>query len=192
MEKKNETRQVYIVISQTGTVLSRILKRITGAEYNHASISLSGDLRTMYSFGRMNPYNPFWGGFVMESPYSGTFRRFSETKAVVLVVDIREEQYRALSRTLEEMWAKRRLYRYNFIGIVLAYFQIKRKRANCFYCSEFVGEILLQGGVDGMEQLASTIVQPIHFLSLPHTQVYSGKLREYVYRGECSGTVNPA
>ena len=64
----NQNRQLYIVISQTGTLLSRILKQITGAEYNHASISLSRDLERMYSFGRRHPYNPFWGGFVIESP----------------------------------------------------------------------------------------------------------------------------
>lgn len=34
-------KQIFIVITQTGTMLSRILKRITGAEYNHASLSLS-------------------------------------------------------------------------------------------------------------------------------------------------------
>lgn len=34
----NQNKQLYIVISQTGTLLSRILKQITGAEYNHASI----------------------------------------------------------------------------------------------------------------------------------------------------------
>ena len=52
----NQNRQLYIVISQTGTLLSRILKQITGAEYNHASISLSRDLERMYSFGRRHPY----------------------------------------------------------------------------------------------------------------------------------------
>ena len=56
----NQNRQLYIVISQTGTLLSRILKQITGAEYNHASISLPRDLERMYSFGRRHPYNPFW------------------------------------------------------------------------------------------------------------------------------------
>lgn len=40
----NQNRQLYIVISQTGTLLSRILKQIIGEEYNHASISLSRDL----------------------------------------------------------------------------------------------------------------------------------------------------
>ena len=89
-------KQLYIVISQTGTVLSRILKLITGAEYNHASISLSRDLEQMYSFGRRNPYNPFWGGFVKESPHTGTFKRFSNTKAVVLAVEISEERYKEI------------------------------------------------------------------------------------------------
>ena len=85
-------KQIFIVITQTGTMLSRILKRITGAEYNHASLSLSQDLTRMYSFGRMHPYNPFWGGFVIESPHAGTFRRFSDTTAIILAVEITEER----------------------------------------------------------------------------------------------------
>ena len=89
-------KQIFIVISQTGTVLSRILKRVTGAEYNHASLSLSPDLKKMYSFGRRHPYNPFWGGFVIESPHAGTLRRFSNTTAVILAVEITEERYAAL------------------------------------------------------------------------------------------------
>jgi len=86
-------KQIYIVVSQTGTILSRILKRITGAEYNHASLSFSPDLLTMYSFGRMHPYNPVWGGFVKESPNSGTFKRFSGTRVVVLSITVSQEKY---------------------------------------------------------------------------------------------------
>lgn len=98
-------KQIFIVITQTGTMLSRILKRITGAEYNHASLSLSQDLTRMYSFGRRHPYNPFWGGFVIESPHAGTFRRFSDTTAIILAVEITEERYAALEATLEAIAA---------------------------------------------------------------------------------------
>ena len=93
MDSKKQTRQLYIVLSQTGTLLSRLIRYITGAEYNHASISMSEDLEKMYSFGRIHPYNPFWRGFVVESPHTGTFKRFSDTKAKILVVDIDEERY---------------------------------------------------------------------------------------------------
>lgn len=174
-------KQLYIVITQTGTLLSRILRYITGAEYNHASISLSKDLEKMYSFGRRSPYNPFWGGFVIESPHTGTFKRFSDTRAIVLSVTVSEEQHMELTNMLEDMWKRRKEYRYNFVGLCLAYFHITWKRENYFYCSEFVGELLIKGRVNGVECLPSSVIQPIHFLRLPHTQLYCGKLREYVW-----------
>ena len=124
----NQNRQLYIVISQTGTLLSRILKQITGAEYNHASISLSRDLERMYSFGRRHPYNPFWGGFVIESPRTGTFKRFSETKVLVLSVSVTEEQHAELKEMLDVMWKRRRKYSYNYIGLCLAYFHVVWKQ----------------------------------------------------------------
>ena len=172
-------KQIFIVISQTGTVLSRILKRVTGAEYNHASLSLSPDLKKMYSFGRRHPYNPFWGGFVIESPHAGTFRRFSNTTAVILAVEITEERYAALETTLEAMWARREQFSYNLLGLLLAFFRVLWKRSNCYYCSEFVEDMLLQAEVRGAGELRARIVQPIHFLKLPHTRLYTGRLRDY-------------
>ena len=109
------SKTVYIVISQTGTALSRILKFITGAKYNHASISLEPDLSTMYSFGRTNPYNPFHGGFVTESPNYGTFKRFSGTKVEVLSIAVSEGQYINLGQMLEGMAKNKKRYHYNYL-----------------------------------------------------------------------------
>ena len=68
--------KIYVVLTYTGTVLSRFVKLFTKGEYSHVSISLDENLEEMYSFGRINPYIPFWGGFVQESPHYGTFKRF--------------------------------------------------------------------------------------------------------------------
>ena len=175
----NRTKKIYIVITQTGTLLSRVLKLISGAEYNHASISLAADLRTMYSFGRLNPYNPFWGGFVEESPQTGTFLRFSETRAMVLSVSVSPEQYDAIRDQLIRMMHQRRLYRYNYIALGMAALGICYTKEDCFYCSEFVREMLEEGRVSGCEQLDS-IVHPMHFLELPDAHlIYRGRLREY-------------
>ena len=95
-----EEKSVYIVLSQTGTIFSRILKLFTGAKYNHSSISLFPSLETMYSFGRLNPYNPFIGGFVREGINIGTFKRFNKTTAVVLKINVREEKYEGLKNFL--------------------------------------------------------------------------------------------
>ena len=83
-----ESQQIYIVLSQTGTILSRILHLITKKEYNHSSISMNRELTQMYSFGRRNPYNPISAGFVRESPHFGTFKRFSETNVAVLSLTV--------------------------------------------------------------------------------------------------------
>lgn len=178
MESVNQTKQLYIVISQTGTLLSRLLKLITRAEYNHASLSVSADLNQMYSFGRLHPYNPFWGGFVKESPYKGTFKRFHNTKVVVISVEINEKQYMEICDYLEWMYLEKEKYHYNYLGLFLAAFHIKYAKSNCYYCSEFVKDILIKGKVNGANCLLA-IVKPIHFLQIPHKQIYCGILKEY-------------
>ena len=172
-------QHVYIVISQTGTLLSRIIKLVTKAEYNHASISLVPDLDVMYSFGRKNPYNPFWGGFVKESPRWGTFKRFSRTRIMVLDLAVTQEQYREIQNRINTISANREYYHYNYLGLYLAAFRVPYHQKRCYYCSEFVNHLLARSQVQGAKNTRS-IVQPMHFLSLPEAkQVYSGLLIDY-------------
>ncbi len=173
------SKTVYIVISQTGTALSRILKFITGAKYNHASLSLVSNLSTMYSFGRTHPYNPFHGGFVIESPHHGTFKRFSGTKVEVLSVAVSEGQYINLRQMLEAMSKNKKRYHYNYLGLFLAGAKIHYKQANSYYCSEFVKEMLVRNGIRGAREL-DDIIEPMQFLTLPNANhVYSGKLKDF-------------
>ena len=181
---KEMSRTIYVVISQTGTILSRILKVITGAKYNHASLSLVPDLETMYSFGRLHPYNPVHGGCVEESPHSGTFKRFRNTKVTVLSIAVTDEQYRALKEKLESMLENKDRYHYNYVGLFLAGVKIPYHQRRCYYCSEFVKEMLVRHGIRGADQLAS-IVEPMHFLQLPDANyVYCGKLRDFAKKFE--------
>lgn len=182
--------QIYLVISQTGTLLSRILKAVTGAEYNHISLSLSPDLKRMYSFGRRHAYNPFWAGFVVESPHTGTFKRFSKTKAVVLALPVSKEAYQAISLLIQRMLFQQAVYHYNYLGLLFAAAHIRYRKKHCYYCSEFVKEILLQVQVDGSEQLAP-IVQPIHFMEIPGGEkIYCGYLCDYP-AGSAAGPHSP-
>ena len=73
-------KKIYIVLTYTGTILSKIVKMYTRREFSHVSIALDEDLDQMYSFGRINAYNPFWAAFVQEGIDKGTFKRFKKTK----------------------------------------------------------------------------------------------------------------
>ncbi len=183
-----ETEKVYIVLSQTGTLLSRILKAITHAPYNHSSISLDGDLGTMYSFGRVNPYNPFVGSFVQESPMWGTFKRFKDTRVMVLEFEVSREKRAELGRVLGDMLRERARYHYNYLGLFLAAIRVHREKKNCYYCSEFVKAMAERLGLDGVEAIPP-IVKPIHFLGLTHKTVYVGRLQDYMaFRTDAVGT----
>lgn len=171
-------KKIYIVLTQTGTITSRIIKFLTGAKYNHSSISLNPDLKLMYSFGRINPYNAFRGGFVHESSDFGTFKRFSNTKAIVLEIEVDDETHKSITDTLEAMYESRNEYHYNYLGLWAAAFRIHRTKDNCFYCSEMIKEILIKHNIEGADKLPS-IVHPMDFCSIPHNIVYDGLLREY-------------
>lgn len=173
------TESIYIVITQTGTILSRLLKHITHADYNHVSISADPTLRLMYSFGRKNAYNPFWGGFVKESPHFGTFKRFSETEALVLSLPVSKETKEKIEARLSEMYQNRREYRYDTLGLLLAWIKILYVRQNTYYCSSFVRDFLKEFDLVD-DSIFSKFPKPIEFLQLQGGEViYQGKLRLY-------------
>ncbi len=179
MTNQNQEREIYIVISQTGAIMSRILKGVTKAEYNHVSLSLDKRLRTMYSFGRLHAYNPWIGGFVMESPHWGTFKRFQKTQAIVMSVPVTEEQYEAMDAFLQQMYSEKQKYHYNYLGVMLALFSVVYRNENCYYCSEFVRDTLDRFEVVDAECFEQ-IVKPQDFLSVcGENVVFSGKLQNY-------------
>lgn len=170
---------LYIVLSQTGTMLSRVLHWITKAEYNHVSISLSKDIEPMYSFGRRHPYNPIWGGFVKESKYAGTFKRFKKTDALVMEVPVTKEQYRDVKQYIDNMYAQKEMYKYNTTGLFLGALHMDYHPQNAYYCSSFVKEVLYENGILGMEDCVP-IMQPAHFYELfSKYEIYKGKLQKY-------------
>ncbi len=172
-------KPIYIVMSQTGTVLSRILKVLTHKDYNHASISLYDDLHIMYSFGRINPYNPFIGGFVKESADFGTFKRFGNTKIIVIKAYLSNAEFEKLDRLINLMQKNPKAYGYNYLGLYLAALKIPYRAQNKYYCSEFVKEILINHNVKGAKELKE-IVHPMSFLNLPETQrVFEGRLKDF-------------
>lgn len=179
MEQNEKLKSVYVVISQTGTVLSRILKLITHKEYNHSSISFEDDLSVMYSFGRKNPYYPFWGGFVKESASFGTFKRFYKTQIIVIEFLVPKSKYIQAQQLIEKMLENPKEYKYNYLGLILAAVKINLQRKNYYYCSEFVRDMLVLLGISDSDKLCG-VIHPMRFLSMPRAvEIYKGKLHDY-------------
>lgn len=169
-------KKIYIILTYTGTILSRIVKIYTRKEYSHVSISLDRDLNQMYSFGRLNPYNPFLGGFVHEGIDRGTFKRFKNTKTKIYSMEIDEEKYERLEEIIENIQQKKKLYKFNVIGLIAVALNVRIKREKCFYCAEFVKYVLEQSEVVELPE----IIKPDDFNKLNGlNEVYIGKLQDY-------------
>lgn len=174
-----DKKKIYIVLTYSGTVLSKIIRAYTGEDYSHVSIALDKDLEEMYSFGRLNPYNPLHAGFVHEELLSGTFNRFKRTTTEILSIAVSDSQYEEIKQILEDFKANAETYHFNIIGLFAVGFNLKYTRKNYYYCAEFVKYVIERAKLN-LE--LPEIVKPMDFYKLDKMNLeYKGILRDYVF-----------
>lgn len=170
-------KRIYLILTYSGTILSRIIKIYTRDEFAHVSISLDEELNQMYSFGRLNPYNPFIGGFVHEGINIGTFKRFRKTQTAVYSIMISDEQYKKIKETIKFIRECPIAYKFNIIGLFGAGFNIRIHMRHSFYCAEFVKYLLEKARV---KNNLPEIIKPEDFKRLDNIRLeYKGSLCEY-------------
>lgn len=167
-------KKIYLVLTYSGTMPSKIIKYYTKKKYSHISISLDKELNKMYSFGRINPYIWFIGGFIHENINKGTFKRFKNTQAKICVLQVSDIQYERLQILINEFESHKKDYRFNIIGVIAVAFKKKIKRRNYFYCAEFVKYALEQASINVN---LPNIVKPQDFEN--SMVCYEGKLKDY-------------
>ena len=175
MEEKS--KKIYIILTYTGTFLSKIIRIYTKAEYSHVSLSLDRELNKMYSFGRLRPYNPFVGGFVHEGINRGTFKRFKNTKAEIYSINVTNKQYNKIKCQIKEIENNKDEYKFNRLGLFLTALNYRYTKEKSFYCSEFV-KYLIEGANIDLD--LPDIVKPIDFKEIMELEfLYKGILKNY-------------
>lgn len=170
-------KKIYIVLTYTGTILSKIIKAYTGMKYCHVSISLDKELKQMYSFGRLNAYNPFIGGFVHESINSGTFKRFKNTIARIYSLNLTEVQYNTIKNKIIKIHQDKEIYTFNIIGLFATGFNLKYRKKNSYYCAEFVKYLL---DIPDLNLNLPDLIKPNDFQKIDNLELtYSGILKQY-------------
>lgn len=174
-----EKKQVYILFTDTGSVLNNLIKMYTKAPYNHTSIAFDIELKELYSFGRIYPSNPFIAGFVKEDIHSGTFARFSETNFSLYSFEVDEHTFKRMKDVIREFERNKKKYRYNFIGLfgVMANRPIERQYA--YFCSQFVATVFQRSGIEIFDK-PPALIRPDDFIKSGKLKyLYHGKLRDY-------------
>lgn len=169
--------EVYIVLTDTGTLLTKMIKQVTKQPLNHASIAFTKELDTAVSFGRKSVNNPFIGGFVKEDMKG---KLFAVATCAIYSCTVSEFEYEQMKQVVQQIEQQQQNYKYNFIGLfgVLLNKRIDRKRA--FFCSEFVSTILNIGGIS-IKNKPACLVKPGDFMDCKDFRlVYQGQLSSYL------------
>lgn len=158
-----------------------MIKLYTNTDYSHVSLSLNRELTEVYSFGRKNPRNPLFAGFVKEDINTGTFELFRDTNCQVYSLSVSEEEYRRIVTEINHFHSRKDEYHYSLIGLLAAAINVPLERENFYFCSQFVSHLLKTAGIELFKQPCG-LVRPCHFLNAPRlTLEYEGKLLDYPY-----------
>lgn len=171
--------EVYIVLTDTGTWLTKLIKCFTKRPLNHASISFSKDLKETYSFGRKHPNNPFIGGFVQED-FNG--KLFRCATCAIYRCNVSPSDFKKMEQCLKQIENHKHDYKYNFIGLFGVLLNKEIRRKNAFFCSQFVATILKNGGIT-LNNKPAGLIEPSDFAENEATQlVYAGQLHTYLLK----------
>jgi hypothetical protein len=170
---------IYIVLTQTNTVVSRLIKLNTKNPYNHVSISFDKDLTNMYSFGRYFTSNPVLAGFIKENAKKGLYKIKPKTQCCIYEVVTLKESYEKLEKFINEYKKNWLRHRFNFLGVVSLFFNLPFRRKYKRFCAEFVSEALHVSGIYETK-ISYALARPhdFHFVKNAN-KIYEGLLKDY-------------
>lgn len=165
---------IYILLTNTGSVLTRLIKWYTGDPLNHASLVFDVQLKEIYSFGRKSPGNPFIGGFVEEDLQG---RLFGGASCALYRCTVSTLVYEQMRKRVEQMLNEKQRYKYNLLGLFGVMLNLKLERQYAYFCSQFVASVFEENGIN-LTGKPSALVTPGDLAQSPSLRL--------IYRGEVS------
>lgn len=174
-----QSYSIYVLLTDTGTLFTRMIKLFTKVPLNHASISFDRGLTEVYSFGRKQQNNPWIGGFVKENMSS---KMFGQAACAVYRCTVSKTTYEQIHNHIREIEKNEHLYRYNFIGLFGVLFNKRIHRKNAYFCTQFVATVLKENGIE-VSCKPPDLVTPADIEQAPTLSlVYRGCLQDYLDR----------
>ena len=171
-------KKIYILLTKSTTICSKMVHLATKSEYTHAAISLDKNFDRLYTFSRKYKHLLLPAGFVVESAYDGIMGDSDDMNCAVYELTITNHSYKKLVRLFRHMDYHKDKYRYSILGLHMCYFNKKYERKGYYFCSQFVHHALTHAGA--IEKTAdSSLVRPMDFRELPEVkEIFKGNIRQ--------------
>ncbi|MGM9948331.1 hypothetical protein [Floccifex sp.] len=135
-------KSIYILLTKSDTYVSKAIKFVTKDTYTHASISFEKNLQPLYSFSRKYVNLPLPAGLRIEPLTAGFYKKYKEIPCALYELKVEENVYQNAKEEVETMMKTSNTYHFNLLGLFLCKLNIPFHREKCYFCSEFVSEIL--------------------------------------------------
>ncbi len=158
-------KRIYILLTRTKSVPSRIVGLFTRSVYTHAAIAFENDPGVFYSFSRLRENFPLPGGLTEEQTDRGFLGAHKESLCRLMCLEVPDKVAERAQNRVARMIKNRALFRYSLLGCVACHFGIAHRRRGYYFCSQFVGEILEKSGAAFFEKDTS-LLKPHDFLHI--------------------------
>lgn len=159
-------KTIYILLTKSDTYVSKVISLLTKDRYTHASISFEEDLQPLYSFSRKFVYSPLPAGLRNEPLTEGFFKKYDQIPCALYELHVKDEVYQLARQEVERMMCEAPRYRFSVMGLLLCRLNIPFHRKYCYFCSEFVSEILRRSKALHLPKDAS-LMRPNDYTKIP-------------------------
>ena len=173
-------KAIYILLTKSETILSRLVHLITADDYTHVSISFDQELQEMYSSSRKNGRTMFPAGPCRESLRGGYYERHQHIPCAVYKLTVSDETYDDVRWEVEWIMANSARCHFNILGLLLCRLNIPFHREKHFFCSQFVSEVLTRSRAVRLPK-DTTLMRPSDYMRLPELVcMFRGRISEYI------------
>lgn len=179
-------KTIYILLTRSSTILSKMVHFVTDDTYTHASIAFDENLKTLYTSSRKNGRTLFPAGPCTESLNSGYYKRHDKIPCAVYELRVSDEAYEKAKQEVEQIMEEADQYHFNIIGLLLCQLNIPYHRKHYFFCSQFVSEVLQRSQAVALPKDTS-LMKPSDYMRLPDLMCrFQGYISELVVQNQIS------
>ncbi len=135
-------KDIYILLTRTGTIPAKIIHVFKGGTFTHTSLSLTPSTDCLYSYARRKINNPLVAGFIIENIHTEVFARYPDCHCALYRLFVSDEAYARMQNEITHYKNNYKKAKYNFIGMIPLALGIKIRRKYRLTCSQFVALVL--------------------------------------------------
>lgn len=173
-------KTIYILLTRSDTVLSRLVQFFTRDPYTHASISFDEGLQPLYSSARKNGETMFPAGPCTEVFHRGFYHKHRNIPCALYELSVDDAIYEVARAEAQQFAKDSDLYSFNILGLILCKLNIPFHPRYKYFCSQFVAEILDRSAALELPK-DSSLMKPMDYTRLPELRCrFRGLLRDLV------------